>query len=71
MYWCKSNLEESEITGEVIILEKPDETEKDYPEFVKLTGRHDCYNIGDRIKFNAEIYWTCNERLHLDTNRIS
>lgn len=42
--------------GEVIIPEEPDETEKEYPEFVRPTGGHDCYNIGDKIKFNGEIY---------------
>lgn len=46
----------SKLGGEVVIPEEPEETEKEYPEFIRPTGGHDCYNIGDKIKFNGEIY---------------
>lgn len=36
--------------------EEPIETIEEYPEYVQLTGAHDCYNTGDKITYNGKKY---------------
>lgn len=49
------------LEGRVSILEgnnpeEPSEPVEEYPEYVKPTGAHDAYNIGDKITYNGKHY---------------
>ena len=36
--------------------EEPTEPVEEYPEYVKPTGAHDAYKIGDKITYNGKHY---------------
>lgn len=36
--------------------EEPTEPVEEYPEYVKPTGAHDAYNIGDKVTYNGKHY---------------
>ena len=36
--------------------EEPSEPVEEYPEYVKPTGAHDAYKIGDKITYNGKHY---------------
>ena len=36
--------------------EEPTEPVEEYPEYVKPTGAHDAYKIGDKITYNGKRY---------------
>ena len=49
------------LEGRVSILEgnnpeEPIEPVEEYPEYVKPTGAHDAYNIGDKVTYNGKHY---------------
>ena len=49
------------LEGRVSILEgnnpeEPSEPVEEWPEYVKPTGQHDAYNIGDKITYNEKHY---------------
>ena len=46
------------LEGRVSILEgkEPSEPVEEYPEYVKPTGEHDAYHIGDKITYNGKHY---------------